>query len=151
MDLRTLSHGMTAREMVLDALLLLFAGFTKDDFTRPGLQEVIDAIWEIARTILRPSATVEDAVELADRLYQELERRIGTLEKDQDQIDPLSGSSGISDAGGNPEAAEHLEEGYQPLTNWGYRGILNPDHVQVEKEEHSAQSQSGSQEVKKRC
>ena len=145
MDLRTLSHGMTAREMVLDALLLLFAGFTKDDFTRPGLQEVIDAIWEIAKTILRPSATVEDAVELADRLYQELERRIGTLEKDQDQIDPLSGSSGISDAGGNPEAAEHLEEGYQPLTNWGYRGILNPDHVQVEKEEHSAQSQSGSQ------
>ena len=79
---RTLSHGMTAREIVLDALLLYFSGLTKDDFTRPGLQEVIDDVWEMARTILRPTATVDDGVELADRLYQELEFRIGTLMKD---------------------------------------------------------------------
>ncbi len=145
MELRTFSHGMTAREMVLDALLLLFAGFTKDDFTRPGLQEVIDGIWEIAKTILHPTATVDDAVELADRLYQELERRIGILEREHEPLEPLSDSSGISDAGGNPEAAEHLEEAYQPLTNWGYRGILNPDHVKGGEEERSSTRQPGSQ------
>ena len=81
LETRTFSHGMTAREIVLDALLLLFAGFTKDDFTRPGLQEVINEIWEIAKTLFQPTATVDDAVELADQLYQELERRIGTLVK----------------------------------------------------------------------
>ena len=144
LETRTFSHGMTAREIVLDALLLLFAGFTKDDFTRPGLQEVIDEIWEIAKTILQPTATVDDAVELADRLYQELERRIGTLVKDHEQFEPFSNTSGVSDSGGNPEAAEHLEEAYQPLTNWGYRGILNPDHVKGG-EEQTSQGQTEEQ------
>ncbi|MDR4481818.1 MAG: hypothetical protein R3B95_00910 [Nitrospirales bacterium] len=46
--------ALTAREIVLDAMLLLFAGFTKDDFTRPGLQEVIDDIWQIARRSFTP-------------------------------------------------------------------------------------------------
>ena len=147
MELRTLSHGMTAREIVLDALLLLFAGFTKEDFTRPGLQEVIDVIWQVARTILHPTATVDESVELADRLYQELERRIGTLEKDNEQLEPLSNTPGVSDSGGQPEAAEHLEEAYQPLSNWGYRGILNPDHIKGgEEEEQASNEQTGGQQ-----
>jgi hypothetical protein len=146
MEIRTFSHGMTAREIVLDALLLLFAGFTKDDFIRPGLQEVIDEIWEIAQTILQPAATVDDAVELADRLYQELERRIGTLGEPNEQLEPFSNTSGGSDSGGNPEAAEHLEEAYQPLTNWGYRGVLNPDHVKGGEEERSSQEQTGGRQ-----
>ena len=61
---RSLSHGMTAREIVLDALLLYFSGLTKDDFSRPGLQEVIDEVWAIAQTILCPTATVDDSVKL---------------------------------------------------------------------------------------
>jgi nitric oxide reductase NorD protein len=142
MEIRTFSHGMTAREIVLDALLLLFAGFTKADFTRPGLQEVIDEIWEIAQTILQSTATVDDAVELADRLYQELERRIGTLREQNEQFEPFSNTSEEFDSGGNPEAAEHLEEAYQPLSNWGYRGILNPDHVKGGEEERSSQEQT---------
>jgi hypothetical protein len=146
MEIRTFSHGMTAREIVLDALLLLFAGFTKDDFIRPGLQEVIDEIWEIAQTILQPTATVNDAVELADRLYQELERRIGTLGETNEEIEPFSNTSGRSDSGGNLEAAEHLEEAYQPLTNWAYRGILNPDHVKGREEERPSQEQTGSRQ-----
>ncbi len=147
MELRTLSHGMTAREIVLDALLLLFAGFTKEEFTRPGLQEVIDEIWQIARTILHPTATVDESVELADRLYQELERRIGTLGKHNQELEPFSNTSGVSDSGGQPEAAEHLEEAYQPLSNWGYRGILNPDHVKGGEEgEQASKGQTGGQQ-----
>jgi nitric oxide reductase NorD protein len=148
MEIRTFSHGMTAREIVLDALLLLFAGFTKEDFTRPGLQEVIDEIWEIAQAILQPTATVDDAVELADRLYQELERRIGTLREQEqnEQFEPFSNTSGEFDSGGNPEAAEHLEEAYQPLNNWGYRGILNPDHVKGGEKERSSQEQTGGRQ-----
>ena len=108
---RTLSHGMTAREIVLDALLLYFSGLTKDDFSRPGLQEVIDDVWEIAKTILRPTATVDDGVVLADRLYQELEARIGTYTKDseEERHEGLSEESSVSEAGQHHEAAEHLE------------------------------------------
>lgn len=130
---RTLSHGMTAREIVLDALLLYFSGLTKDDFSQPGLQEVLDDVWEIAQTILRPTATANDGVELADRLYQELESRIGTFTKDpdEDQHDSFSDTVAESVAGQQHEAVEHLENEYQPLLNWEFRGILNPDQVQA--------------------
>ncbi len=138
--IRTFSHGMTAREIVLDALLLYFAGFTKEDFTRPGLQEVIDDVWAMAQTILRPTATVDDTVELADRLYQELEGRIGQLVKENEEPEPSPNAADVSEARDHHEAAEHLEDEYQPLNNFGYRGIMNPDHVQGEvKGESSAE------------
>jgi hypothetical protein len=144
---RTLSHGMTAREIVLDALLLYFSGLTKDDFSRPGLQEVIDDVWAIARTILRPTATVDDGVELADRLYQELESRIGTVAKDPDeeQREAFSNTAAESAAGQHHEAAEHLENEYQPLLNWEFRGILNPDQVQAE-DNQSLEERAGGQQ-----
>jgi hypothetical protein len=144
---RTLSHGMTAREIVLDALLLYFSGLTKDEFSRPGLQEVIDEVWVIARTILRPTATVDDGVMLADRLYQELEARIGTLAKDPDeeQHEDLSEETSFSEAGQHHEAAEHLEDDYQPVLNWEFRGVLNPDHVQAEDPQVSEKQHQGQQ------
>ncbi len=144
---RSLSHGMTAREIVLDALLLYFSGLTKEDFSRPGLQEVIDEVWTIAQTILSPTATVNDGVELADRLYQELEARIGTLAKDPDeeQQEDLSEEQSVSDAGQHHEATEHLEDNYQPVLNWEFRGVLNPDHVQADDQPTSDKQSQGQQ------
>ncbi len=144
---RTLSHGMTAREIVLDALLLYFSGLTKDDFSRPGLQEVIDEVWAIARTILRPTATVDDGIELADRLYQELEARIGTFvqDPDEDRREDLSEETSVSEAGQQHEAAEHLEDDYQPVLNWEFRGVLNPDHIEAEDQQTSEPQSRGQQ------
>ena len=145
---RTLSHGMTAREIVLDALLLYFSGLTKDDFSRPGLQEVIDDVWAIARTILRSTATVDDSVELADRLYRELESRIGTLSKhpDEDQHESFPNTVPESVAGEQHDAVEHLEDEYQPLLNWEFRGVLNPDQVQAEDSQQVDERAGGQQQ-----
>lgn len=144
---RTLSHGMTAREIVLDALLLYFSGMTKEDFTQPGLQEVIDEVWKIAQAILRPTATVDDGVELADQLYQALESRIGTLTKnsDEEQGEEFSDTGAVSAEAQHHEAAEHLENEYQPLLNWEFRGIVNPDQVQAE-DEPIVKEQAGGQQ-----
>ncbi|MDH5776176.1 MAG: VWA domain-containing protein, partial [Nitrospirota bacterium] len=144
---RTFSHGMTAREIVLDALLLYYSGLTKDDFSRPGLQEVIDEVWAIAQTILRPTATVDDGIELADRLYQELEARIGTFVKDpdEDRRDDLSEETSASEAGRQHEATEHLEEAYQPVLNWEFRGVLNPDQIEAQDQQTSEAESAGQQ------
>ncbi len=144
---RSLSHGMTAREIVLDALLLYFSGLTKDDFSRPGLQEVIDDVWAIAKTIQRSTATVDDGIELADRLYQELESRIGTFTKDQDDEpeESLSEETSVSEAGQDHEAGEHLEDDYQPVLNWEFRGVLDPDQVQAEDSQMSEEQGGGQQ------
>ena len=145
---RSLSHGMTAREIVLDALLLYFSGLTKDDFSRPGLQEVIDDVWAIAKTIQHSTATVDDAIMLADRLYQELESRIGTLTKDQDDEseEGVSQETSVSDAGQYHEAGEHLEEDYQPVLNWEFRGVLDPDQIQAEDSQVSEEQGGGQQQ-----
>ncbi len=130
---RTLSHGMTAREIVLDALLLHFSGATKDTFTSPGIQEVVDEAWGKAQEILQPHATVDDALTLADELYQILEVRIGTYEQDREELEPFPNASGVSQEGETHEAAEHLEGDYQPIQNLGYRGRLDPFQVMSEK------------------
>ena len=145
---RTLSHGMTAREIVLDALLLYFSGLTKDDFSRPGLQEVIDDVWEIAQTILRPTATVDDGVELADRLYQELESESGPYRRIRmrSQHESFPNTVPESVAGEQHDAVEHLEDEYQPLLNWEFRGILNPDQVQAEDNQMSEEQAGGQQQ-----
>ena len=144
---RTLSHGMTAREIVLDALLLYFSGMTKEDFTQPGLQEVIEDVWKLAQSILRSTATVDDGVELVDQLYQVLESRIGTLKKnaDEEQGEEFSDTGAVSGDVQQHEAVEHLEHAYQPLLNWEFRGIVNPDQVQAE-DELTVQEQPGGQQ-----
>lgn len=144
---RTLSHGMTAREIVLDALLLYYSGLTKDDFSRPGLQEVIDEVWAMAQTILRPTATVDDGIELADRLYQKLEARIGTFVKDSDEDhrEGLHEETALAEGAQQHEAAEQLEDAYQPVLNWEFRGVLNPDHIEAEDQHTSAPHTRGQQ------
>ncbi len=146
-QVRTLSHGMTAREIVLDALLLYFSGLTKDDFSRPGLQEHIDEIWAVAQTILQPTATVDDSIELADRLYQELETRIGTLTKEpeEEQREDAAEEVSASEFGQQHQAAEHLEDEYQPVLNWEFRGALDPEDIRVEDSEISEAESQGQQ------
>ncbi len=144
---RSLTHGMTAREIVLDALLLYFSGLTQDDFSRPGLQEVINHTWSVARTILHPTATVDDALELADRLYHILEDQIGRLKDDseEDEGEAFAETGAISQEADHNEGTEHLENAYQPLQNWDFRGILDPDHIQPQNNESSNEESGGHQ------
>ncbi len=128
--LRSFSHGMTAREIVLDALLLYFSGMTKDDFDRPGLQEVIDTAWGMAKEILRSQAIVEDSIKLADRIYQELEKRIGQYEEQSQELEHFPNTEMESGAPGSHEASERMESEYQHVPNLDYRGLMDPFQVQ---------------------
>ncbi|MGE0473788.1 MAG: nitric oxide reductase activation protein NorD [Nitrospirales bacterium] len=125
-QLRTLTHGMTAREMVLDALLLRFSGLDKELVSEPGLQDIIEPLWTEAQTILSPRKTVNDSVVLADRLYHELERRVGHWKPLSEKPEPFPGESGEEHAGTAHEATETMEEDYRPFDNWGYRSPLDP-------------------------
>jgi len=153
-QLRTLTHGMTAREMVLDALLLRFSGLEKEVVAEPALQEVIEPIWKRAQTILDSRATVNDAIVLADHLYQELERRVGQWKKTVEQPEPFPGEVGEDHAGLAHEATETMEEDYRSFDNWGYRSPLDPHGLSgtsdeqdleqdSEQEKASAQGQGG--------
>ena len=130
---RSLLHGMTAREMVLDELLLLFMQGTERPQIPENFQRVVDRCWDVARTIQDPHATNEQSIDLADRIYQVLDEMIGSLETvvpDETDSTPEDEEVGVG-----PRAAEETAGGYRSITNWVYRGEMNPDFVRGESAE----------------
>lgn len=127
---RSLLHGMTAREMVLDQLLLRFAQGAGNPAVQDNLQQVVDRCWDVAQAIRDPAATNEHAIELADRIYQVLDEMIGHLEV----VVPHDADSTAEEEelGVGPRAAEETVGGYRGITNWAYRGEMNPDYVRGE-------------------
>ena len=123
---RSFLHGMTAKEMVLDRLLLLFTQGAEGPLIPDDLQRVVDRCWDVARTIQDPHATHEHAIELADRIYQVLDEMIGSVGVvAPDEAD----STTEEELGVGPRAAEETAGGYRGITNWAYRGEMNPDFV----------------------
>ena len=121
---RSLLHGMSAREMVIDALLLLTtAGRDAIRIPEP-IADVVEQVWTLAQTVLRSDATAEDVLWVADRIYVALEAmpKSGNFwtEEQQEQS---------SDVGAGPSASEHVTAEYRPVTNWAYRGDMNPDLI----------------------
>ncbi len=126
---RSLLHGMTAREMVLDHLLLLATQGSGEHPIPHDLQPVVDRCWEYARTILHPHATHEQSVELADRIYQTLDDMIGSLHATVGERADADQPNEQEELGAGPRAAEETAGGYRAVTNWAYRGAMNPDLV----------------------
>ena len=127
---RSFLHGMTVREVVLDALLLRFAGEPSGIGEQRDLQEVVARTWELAQTILHPKATAEEAIALADRIYQVLDNMIAKLSpSDKNELREEDGEES-SDVGAGPRAAEETSDEYRPITNLAYRGTMDPDLVQ---------------------
>ena len=127
---RSFLHGMTAREMVMDSLLLNFAG--EFGRTAPGtpLEDIVSRMWELAKSILDPSSKAEDAIQLADRLYQVLDAMIGSLGAPDQNVGNEAQNNETSDLGPGPAASEEVSSQYRPITNWSYRGTMNPEYVQ---------------------
>ena len=129
---RSFLHGMTVREIVLDALLLRFAGEPSGIGEQQDLREVVARIWELAQTILHPQATAEEAIVLADRLYQVLDEMIAKLSPSKSSELREVSEEESSELGAGPRAAEEVAGEYRPITNFAYRGAMDPDMVQGE-------------------
>jgi len=121
---RTLTHGLSVREMVVDTLLLLS---TADHGTVPiheSITEIVQESWAQVQTILFPLATAEASVRLADSLYVLLEERVGSLAGEQEG----QGETGEQDTdqGAGPPSSEGTGGSYQPVSNWAHRGVMDP-------------------------
>ena len=147
---RSLLHGMTAREMVLDALLLSFSGEISRVRFPAELKPLVSRVWSMARTILRADATAEQAIRLADRLYQVLDEMIGSLrasDPNQWREQAHDQSDESMEVGSGPRASEETSVQYRPITNWSYRGRLDPDVVQGHSLDDESSGQDGPSEL----
>ena len=134
---RSFLHGMTVREIVLDALLVRFAGEPSGHGEQRDLQDVVARTWELAQRILHSKATAEEAIALADRLYQVLDEMIAQLSAaDKHELREDDGEDS-SDLGAGPRAAEEVASEYRPITNLTYRGAMDPDMVRGQGDDES--------------
>ncbi len=122
---RSLLHGMSVREMVVDALLLLTTADPATVRIPDAIADVVERVWTLAQGILRSEATAEDAVRLADHIYVALEEMLKGGEHAAQGREEQETETGMG-----PPASEQTSGGYRPVTNWAYRGAMNPDMIQ---------------------
>lgn len=140
---RSLRHGLSVRELVVDALLLLTTAEPGTVRIPDPVAQIVEWAWRLCQHVLRPGATAEDAVRAAHQVYGLLEEMGGT----SSQREAGEGSAPQPDQGIGPQASEEMTGAYRPVTNWAYRGAMNPDRVRDRSGagEESAGSSDGSE------
>jgi nitric oxide reductase NorD protein len=120
---RSLLHGLSVRELVVDALLLRSTAEPGTVRIPESIAGLVDRLWLQCRTILTPGATAEDVVRLVDHLYVAMEDMLASVPE-------ATGEAGSeAEQGTGPKASEETAGIYRPVTNWMYRGAMNPDFV----------------------
>lgn len=120
---RSLTHGLSVRELVVDTLLLLSTAGPDTARVPAAITDVVTELWALCRTILRATATAEETIRLADQVYVAMDRLLGPA------ADGAPGAPAqAADIGPGPQAAE-TAGAYRPVTNWAYRGDMNPELV----------------------
>jgi nitric oxide reductase activation protein len=101
----------------------------------------------MCQTILVPTATAEEAVRVAHALYARLEELLapkGAMIR-ADQTDDAS-----EDLGVGPSSSEQTGDDYRPVTNWAYRGAMNPEFIrQNERDERVSGDQKQSEVIER--
>ncbi len=120
---RSITHGLSVREMLVDHLLLMTTRGSAETPVPEVLRETVDAAWDVARNVLQPSATAEDAVRRADRIYALLEASLTQRQG------PESTTDEAGPATGGPAASDATTGDYQPVSNWSYRGVMDPERI----------------------
>ena len=141
-NVRSLAHGMTVRELVIDQLLLLSTAEAASVTIPTAVQFEVHQLWTLCQTILHSSATAEDAVRLADRLYVSLDgllaiRRETVSSQDESHVQQQSIPA--------PQSSEDLSDTYRPMDNWDYRGAMDPNLVRERSDSSPKQTTASGQ------
>jgi nitric oxide reductase activation protein len=144
---RSLTHGLTAKELIVDQLLQLSTAASQPVAIHDVIKDEIAILWPLCQAILHPAATAEDAVRVAHAVYVRLEELLAAkaamIRSGQDDNAP-------ADLGVGPSASEQTAEAYRPVTNWVYRGAMNPEFIrQQSRDEHASIDQKRSEGIER--
>ncbi|MDO8355556.1 MAG: VWA domain-containing protein [Nitrospirota bacterium] len=144
---RSLTHGLTVKELVVDQLLQLSTAASQPVAIHEAIKDEIAILWPMCQVILAPTATAEEAVRLAHALYVKLEELLapkGAMIL-ADQAGDVSEELGVG-----PSASDQTGEDYRPVTNWVYRGAMNPEFIRQNAQDgRQADDQQQSDEIQR--
>jgi len=144
---KSLTHGLTVKELVVDQLLQLSTAASQPVAIHEAIKDEIAVLWPICQTILSPAASAEEAVRVAHALYIRIEELLapkGAMIQ-ADTKDEASEELGVG-----PSASEQTGEDYRPVTNWVYRGAMNPEFIrQHDQNERVSDDQKQSADIER--
>ncbi|MGH7165157.1 MAG: nitric oxide reductase activation protein NorD, partial [Nitrospiraceae bacterium] len=123
---RSLTHGVSVREMIVDCLLLLTTADPGTVRIPDSIADIVERLWGLCQRILTPTASAEETIRLVDRLYLTMEEMLPSTACD---VGAHEEQASDQDLGPGPKASEEVSGQYRPVTNWAYRGAMNPDLV----------------------
>ncbi|MFI5223095.1 MAG: nitric oxide reductase activation protein NorD, partial [Nitrospirales bacterium] len=129
----------------VDHLLQLSTAASQPVAIHEAVRDEIAILWPMCRTILAPAATAEEAVRMAHAVYVRLEELLASKGAmvQVDQADDVPEELGVG-----PSASEQTGEDYRPITNWVYRGAMNPEFIrQHDQDEQASDDQKQSEDI----
>lgn len=143
------AHGLTVKELIIDCLLRLSTGETESTIPQ-AVKEEVSILWKLCEPILSTSATAESAVRLAHEVYVRMEELLAPRAS-MIPVEPPKEDS--QEVGVGPTGSEQGTDQYRPVTNWVYRGEMNPEFItrnhvdeQQSESERMASQDGGSKE-----
>lgn len=120
------AHGLTVKELIVDCLLRLSTGESEESAVPNAVREEVAILWGLCRPVLTDTATAEDTVRVVHDVYVRMEEllapRAEMIKGNQQSEEP-------QELGVGPTASEETGESYRPVTNWVYRGAMNPEFI----------------------
>ncbi|MEX5215033.1 MAG: VWA domain-containing protein [Nitrospiraceae bacterium] len=143
LSLRSLTHGMSMREMVLDAILLASSGIS--DVSIPdAIRQVVADCWGLGRAVLAEQVTAGDVIRIIDQVYVRMDELLRTAAATSEEApDHRPQESSVAPMVGGRQASETLTDAYQPIDNWSYRGGMRPEFIGAD--EQRAEAGGGDQ------
>ncbi len=117
---------------MVDCLLRLSTGESETSAVPHAVRDEVALLWKLCQPVFTITATAETAVRLAHDLYVRMEEllapRAEMIKADQAKEDS-------QELGVGPTASEQTGDDYRPVTNWAYRGQMNPEFIKRDHEQ----------------
>src|SRR2546426_662905 len=121
---RSLTHGMSVREMIVELLLEMSATDPDEVRVPDALVDVVERAWALLRVVATPQATAEDVVRAVHRAYVLIEELTA-----KELPTPPDGGPENPNRPLQPRAGEEQGGAYRPVTTFTHRGVMDAARV----------------------
>ena len=120
------AHGLTVKELLVDCLLRLSTGESVESAVPRAVQGEVAVLWSMCAPVLAPGASAEETLRLVHAVYVRMEELLAP-KAEMIQGDPVQDVP--EELGVGPTGSEETGDPYRPMTNWVYRGEMNPEFI----------------------
>lgn len=135
------AQGVTPQELVVDCLLRLSAGDAQDVAVPKAVKEEVSILWNMCRSLLKPTATAEETVRVVDAVYMRLEDLLearGEMIRAERHEEPKDAEMGQA-------KPEQPDDQYRAVTGLAHRGTMNPELITWSQEQFDRQDKVPTQ------